>query len=160
MFIYNVLSISANKVTQSYICIRSFSHITFHFLILSEYSSLCYTAGSNFSFIRNVVVCIYNPKSQSVPHSPLHSLGNHKSVLYVHKSVSVLYTGSSVPYFRFYIQVISYGICFSLWLTSLSIWISGCIHVAANGIFYGWILFQLCCSWFQKEISEMSLVLS
>ena len=43
--------------------------------------------------------------------SPVPSpLGNHKCILHVHESISVLQTGSSVSHFRFHIQVISYGI--------------------------------------------------
>ena len=72
--------------------------------------------------------------SQSIPLPPHIPLGNHKSVLYVYGSVSVLWTGSFAPYFRFHIKVIAYGIFFSFWFTSLRMIISICIHFAANGI--------------------------
>ena len=77
--------------------------------------------------------------SQSIPPpSPL-LLGKHTSVLYVHESVSSLQIGSFGPYFRFHTEVISYGIC--LFLTSLSMRISSCLHVAANGfiLFFLWL---------------------
>ena len=47
------------------------------------------------------------PSSQSIP------LGNHKSVLHVCESVSVLWLGSSVPYFRCHIELLWHGICLS-----------------------------------------------
>ena len=52
------------------------------------------------------------PNSQSIPLPPS-SPGCCKSSLHVCESVSILYIGSSVPYFRFHIQVIACGICLS-----------------------------------------------
>ena len=61
-------------------------------------------------------------------------------------SVSLLlfpmYIGSFVTYFRFHIQVIWYHMVFVfLFLTSLSVIISSCIHIAASGIisFFSWL---------------------
>ena len=69
--------------------------------------------------------------SQSTPPP----LSNQKSILYVCESLSVLYISSLVSYFRFHIEVISYGIYLSLlWLTSLGVIICRSIHVAADGI--------------------------
>ena len=73
---------------------------------------------------------LLTPNSQFFPAST--SLGNHKSILYVCESVSVLEIGSLVPYFRVHIEVISYGICLSL-SELLSMRISSCMDVAANG---------------------------
>ena len=42
------------------------------------------------------------PNSQGIPPHPP-PLGNHKYILYVCESVSILYIGSFVPYFRFHI---------------------------------------------------------
>ena len=46
----------------------------------------------------------------------------------------------------FCMEVVSYGICISFWLPSLSTIISRSIHVAANGIIsfflYGWVVFH------------------
>ena len=71
-------------------------------------------------------------RSRNSPSSPLPPPppSNHKSVLCV--SLFLL-----VPYFRFHVEVISYCLC--LWLTSLRVRLSSCIHVAANGIFFSWL---------------------
>ena len=82
------------------------------------------------------------PNSQPISLSPL-PLGNYKSVLYVYESVSVLYIGSFVPYFIFFylchILDFTYEWCHMVFVflfltTSLSMIISSCIPVAANGI--------------------------
>ena len=44
------------------------------------------------------------------------------------------FIGSFVSYFRFHIEIISYSMSFSFWLASLSMIISSCIQVDANGI--------------------------
>ena len=56
----------------------------------------------------SVIVCIPIHPSQLLP------LGNHKSVLHVCESISVLQIGAFMAYFRCHIEVISYGICLSL----------------------------------------------
>ena len=52
------------------------------------------------------------PNSQSIP--PPSPLGNYKSDLYVCESVSVFQRSSFGSYFRFHIQVISYGIWYHM----------------------------------------------
>lgn len=62
-----------------------------------EYSSLCYIVGPCCPSILSQLAST-NPK---LPVHPVPSpLGNHKPVLYVCESVSILQTGSFVPYFR------------------------------------------------------------
>ena len=70
------------------------------------------------------------PSSQAVPPQPL---GDLQPVLYVCESVSVLWVDSSVSYFRFHIQVMSYRISLSL-SDSLNVIVSSSVHVAANDI--------------------------
>ena len=113
-----------SRVTQSYIhtykhvCVCVYTHIPFlisrEYIQGTGYSFLYYRVGSHCLSILNVNSShLLTPESQSIP-SPPSPLGNHKSVLLVYESVSVLQIGSFVPYFRFNIQVISYGICLSL----------------------------------------------
>ena len=64
---------------------------------------------------------LLTPNSQSIPLLSL-PLGNHKSALHVHESVSVLQIGSSVPYFRFHVSAIIWYLHF--FLSSLSMRIS------------------------------------
>ena len=95
-----------SKVTQSYICTYILFDMIFHHDLSQEtgYSCLCCTVGPQCLSILNVMVCIYYPQTPNSSHSL--PLGNHKSLLYACESVSVLYTGSFVPYFRFYIYII------------------------------------------------------
>ena len=81
-----------SKMTQAYIYIPFFSYIIFHHGLTQETgcSSLCYTVGPHCSFILNVIVCIYYPSTPSSSHSPPLRFGNHKCVLYVCESVSIL----------------------------------------------------------------------
>ena len=81
---------------------------------------MCYTAGTHCLSILNVIVCIYQPKL------PIHSspsplpFGNHKSVLYVCESVSVLWIFYFVSYTKLQWGITSYLSEWS-WLTSLQI---------------------------------------
>ena len=61
-------------------------------------------------------------------------------IFYICISISVLQMSSFVAIFRFHIWVISCYLCFSVWLTSLSVIISRSSHVAANGTisFFFW----------------------
>ena len=98
-----------------------------------EYSSLFYTVGPC-SSILNVIVCIYQPQTPSpclfLPSSPW----KPNSVLCVYESVSVLQRGSFVLYFKIpHVSDIIWCFVF-FWVTSLSMIIFSCIHVAANGI--------------------------
>ena len=85
---YSVVPISAvqhgDSVTHIY---TVFFNILFHRGLSqdSEYSSLCYTLGPCCLPILNEIACIHQPQSPSASLSlpPPHSLGNHKSVLYV-----------------------------------------------------------------------------
>ena len=54
------------------------------------------------------------PTAHSIPPSPPAPLGNHQLVLHVHDFVSVSQIGSFVLYFKFYKEMISYCISFSL----------------------------------------------
>ena len=69
------------------------------------------------------------PNSNSFPPLPHIPLGNHKSLLYVCESVSVLYIDSFVLHFRFHIWY--HMVIFFLWISMI---ISSCIHVAADGM--------------------------
>ena len=64
--------------------------------------------------------------------------GKHRSVLYARDSVSVSFVGSFVSYFRFYIQMIACGVCLSDLFHLVTI-VSGCIHVATDGMI--WFLY-------------------
>ena len=97
-------------LTQSYIYIHSFSHTIFHHVLSQEieYSSLCCTIGPHsLSILNAAVVYVYQPQTPHPSHSTPLPFGNHKSVLYVYESVSILYIDSFVPYFRFNLEVIS-----------------------------------------------------
>ena len=124
-----------SKVTQSHTHIHSFSHIIFHHVSCQEtgYSSLCCTAGPRCLSILNVIVCIYEPQTLRLPPSPSSLATTSLLSIHICGSVSVLWIGSFTPYFRFHIAVISYIICPSL-SDLLSMRISSCIHVAANGM--------------------------
>ena len=116
-----------SNVTQSYICIYSFSHIISHHVLSQKigYSSLCCTVGPCCQSILNGIVCIYEPWLPVHPTpSPLFP-GNHKSVLCVNPFLSF------VPCFSFHVWVIVFVfLCF----TSLCMRVSSSIPVAANGI--------------------------
>ena len=99
-----------SKVTQSYIHIYIYTHthilFSFFYHVLSQmirYSSLRYTVGAHWLSILNVIVCIYHLQTPCPSHSLNLPLGNHKSVLHVCESVSVLYIVLSMPYFRFHL---------------------------------------------------------
>ena len=107
-FIYNIMPVSAVQQSDSVIHIYTlFFYILFHYGLSQDikYSSLCYTLGPCCSSIRYVIVCIYQLQTPRIFLSlPYPLLGNHRSVLYVCESVSILQIGSFVPYFRFHIQ--------------------------------------------------------
>ena len=125
--------LSCNKVTQSHT----------HFPVLYSRIPLPIHARYN---------SLYPPNPQNV--LPSHSLlfphpRNSKSSLLGHTlflfSVCYFYIGSSLPYFRFHKKSdILWYLSFSFWLSSVSMRVSGSIHVAANGIrlFYGWVIFH------------------
>ena len=84
-----------NKVTPLYIHIHtyhSFSHAIFRHVTSQEtgYRSLSCTAGPHCEFILNGIVCIYWSQTPCLFHSLPLPLGNHKSVLHVYESVSLL----------------------------------------------------------------------
>ena len=70
---------------------------------------------------------------------PLLRLGSHKSVFYICESVFVSQICSFVFYFRFHIQMVSYGMSFSFWLC-FSMITSRSSHVTTNSIisFFPW----------------------
>ena len=116
----------AIQQSDSVMCVsRTHTHIythTFFFYIIFNHSlsqetgcsSLCYTVGSHCLSLLNVILCIYLPQTPSPSHFLPLPLGNHKSVLHVCESISVLLIDLFVPYIRFHVQVILYGICLSL----------------------------------------------
>ena len=83
-----------SKVTQSHththIYIHSLSYIIFYHSLSQETEnrSLCYIVEPHCLSILNVIVYFYKPQTLSPSHSL--SLGNHKSVLHVCESVSVV----------------------------------------------------------------------
>ena len=101
-----------SKVTQSHIYIHSF----FSYHPPSSYSPRYWT---QFPVLYSGSSLPVHPKYNSLhpltlnSHSLPLTFGNHKSVLQVYGSVSVLQIGLLVPSFRFHIQVTSYGICLS-----------------------------------------------
>ena len=128
------------KKKSRYMCMYIYIlfHILFHYDLSQdiEYSALSYALGScHLSILYSLYLLVPNCE----PMFPQHCLplGNCKSVSYAWKSVSI---SSLMLYFRFHIQVIWYGICFSL--SSLSTLISMFIHVAENGIisFFLWLV--------------------
>ena len=108
-------SLLYSKMTQFYIYIHSLIFFPLWLIENIGYSSLCYTIGPCCLSILNVIICIYQP------HIPSPFPGNHKSDHYACESVSVSWIGSFVPYFRFHIQVTSWYLPFSFWLTSLGV---------------------------------------
>ena len=121
-----------SKVTQSYI------YITFYHGLSQETgcNSLCYTVEPHFLSILNVTVCIYQPQTpnQSCSSSPhpwqpqVYSPCLWVCFCFEDRFICAI----------FYIpqaSAIIYTICLSLSdLTSLSMIMSSCIHVATNGI--------------------------
>jgi len=90
LFTMFLLFLLDSIVTQAYIYRHYFSRIIFHH-VLSQvigYNSLCYAVEPHCLSILNVIVCIYQPQTPSSSHSL--PLGNHKSVLQVCESVSIL----------------------------------------------------------------------
>ena len=87
------MPISAVQQNDSVICIYTFLfYIIFHHGLSQEigYSALCYTVGPHCLSILNVKFSSTNSKLLIHPTHSLLSLGNHKSVLHVFESVSVL----------------------------------------------------------------------
>ena len=117
-----------------------FFNILFHYGLSQEigYSSMHYTAGPCCLPTLSVVliVCIYQSQIPSASLSlPLSLLSNYKSDLYVCDSVSALHIGSLVSYFRYHnLSGVMWYLSFSFRLTSRSMILSSCIHVAADGI--------------------------
>ena len=98
--IYNVVLISAVQQNNAVIYISTSTHTHIPFLILSHpscsiprgwtFSILCYTVGLHCLSTPNVLVYIYQSQTPRPSHSLPIPLGNHKTVLYVCESVSVL----------------------------------------------------------------------
>ena len=78
--------------------------VLFHYALVQdiEYSSLCNRVGPYYLSILYIMVCICSSQTPNltVPQPPPLLLGNPKAVLYVPESVSVLWIGSFVSYFR------------------------------------------------------------
>ena len=79
-------------VTQSYICIHTFSHTILHHVLFQDigHSSLCCTVGPHCFSSLNIIVCIYQPQTSHPSHSLPSPPGNHKFVLHVCEYISVL----------------------------------------------------------------------
>ena len=79
-----------------------------------------------------IVVCICQSQSPNSLYSHPFSLWYHLLVLYIWLSISVLQTGSSVPFSRFHIHALIYIFSSSFWLTSLCMTASraicACVH--------------------------------
>ena len=96
--IYNVVPISVLQQsdpvihTHTHTHTHSFSRIIFYHDLSQErgYSSLFCIVEPYCASILNVIVCLYRPQIPSLFHSLSPPLNNHKSVLYVCGSVSVL----------------------------------------------------------------------
>ena len=80
--------------------IQLHTYILFNYSLLQdiEYSSLCYTVGLVIHSVYNGLQLL-TPNSQSIPHPNL-AFGNHKSVLSICESVSVLQISLSVVLFK------------------------------------------------------------
>ena len=121
----------------------SFSYIFHHGLYQETgYSSLCYTGGPHCPSILNIIVCIYEPQT----HSPSYSLPSPPWQPQV-CSLCLWVSFCFVDWFIcaiFQITHISDIIWFVfLLLTSLSLRISSCIHVAVNNIIFIFIFLFL-----------------
>ena len=93
------------------------------------------------------------PTAHSIPPSPPAPLGNHQLVLHVRDFVSVSQIGSFVLYFKFYKEMISYCICFSLSdlydnllgpLGNYQLYLC-CCKWPYFILFYGWVMFHCVC---------------
>ena len=109
-----VLFLLYSKMTQVYLHILY--HMFFHYGLSQniECSSLCYMVGPCLSILCTGLHLLA-PSFQSFPPPAPLTLGNHKPVLCVYESVSILYMCPFVSYFRFHMQVISYGFCHYFW---------------------------------------------
>ena len=126
-----------SKVIQLYIYI----HVSILFQILFpfrlfqniEQSFLCYTVGRCWLSILNIAVCTclsQTPNPSPRPFAPR----NHKFVLwvcfyFVNKFTCIFFFFFLDSAYKWYHMIFVF-----VWLTSLSMIISGSIHVAANGI--------------------------
>ena len=151
--IHNVVLISV--VQQS----DSVTHIsTLFYILLSyglswdiEHSSLCHTAGLCCLSILFVIICLYWPQtpnpslSRSTPPWQPRVCSLCLWVCFIDRF--------TVPYIKFCIELISYGIC--LFLLHL-VWFSSCIHVAANNIIsFSFFLMYKCAQFFQQIIPKI-----
>ena len=110
---------------------------------ISDMPPLCYIAGPcSLCILYSHVYMLIPYPQQSLSHL---LLGDHKSLLYVCKSVPALWICSFVSYFKFHAKVLSHGIC--LFLTSMMI--SGSIYVAA-------FLSSIICKYFLPSFSMLS----
>ena len=107
--------VSIHVHSHMYIHTHSFSHINLHPAppqVTREFPVL-------YSKISLLIHSTCNSSQPLTPdpspsHSPPLPLGNPKSDLQVHVFVPFLWKGLFVPYIRFQMQVISYGVCLSL----------------------------------------------
>ena len=119
------------------VCVCVCRHILFYVLLhysLSqdpEYGSL-YRAVGPCSSLLYMIVCI---DSQTPPHPPW----QRGSLCFTDVFISVTFQSP-------HISLTMWNLSFSLWGVSLSVIISSCTHVAANGVifffFYGWVTFR------------------
>ena len=116
-------------------------YIHIYILFLKYSSPLWFISGyriqlpvlysGNLLFISSVCISLHMPipNSQSIPCSthPLPHLGNHKSVLYVHESVSISQISSFVLGHNFLRLCLHFGISFHTF--SMYEWISACMYL-------------------------------
>ena len=134
--------------THIYTHTHSFSHITFHFVLSQEIgsSSLCYTVGPHCLPILNVTVCIHQHQTPHSPYSlppppwqpPVCSLCLWVCFCFMDRFIGAIFL---IPH----ISDIIWHLSSSSWVTSLSMIMSSCIHVAAMALFHsfhGWVVFH------------------
>ena len=128
----------------SFTHIQSFFIYSFPYGLYRQigYSSLCYTVGPCCLSILNVIVCIYQPQIPS-PYlsftpSPLATISLVS--MFVSLFLFCRYIDSLCHIldstYKWYHIVFS----FPFWLTSLSMIIYSCIHIATNGIIFFFVV--------------------
>ena len=95
VLIYNAVLISVDQQSNSVIHIQAFFSVSFSIAVYCRtFIQFPMLSGRILLFLRSIQTSVHLLTSDSPPfHPPPLSLGNHKSVLYVCKSVSVLQVG-------------------------------------------------------------------
>ena len=139
-------SLLYSKVTQlyAYICFLKFFSIMVYHRSLNIVPCLCYIVGPCLSIL-NIIVCIYQPQTPSASLSLLPStlattslISMSVSLFLFHRLVHLCHILDSI--YKWYHRVFVF-----LFLTSLSMIISSCIRVVANGIIFFFSFFSWPC---------------